>query len=759
MKAKTLKIGNAVLLAALLLTIFASSAFAAPFSFIIWYTLPPTINYNPLASQSITSGANTVSCVAPLFAFHPYKGLFFPVLGKDITLNTEEGYLEVTLWPDNYWWDGENLSPFTAKDVWTYYMLQWKIFNNFQPWLLDIEVVDDYTIRFYFNESEFTYKATAIDDPSKEFSYSFKSKIWYSGFFQLLTWSISTPYKIFGHWAEMVADVPVGQVQKKFNLTDIQNEIYSYQMDKPWCNGPFWLDPSTLTTTGINVVKNPGYRWSRYIKYENGEVLFARAEEQMVAWLMEGRDLATWHGVSPISLVEVDKSPGGVKAVYLWNFEIQGIWFNIAKYPFNITKVRQALTMLIDAAEAGNAYPPMFSVAYNDYITGLSKSEELPEYVRNNLYDWSYNPEKAYKLLEEAGFTQKDGKWYLPNGQPFKVEILSVSAWADWVALASNIQSQLQQHGIDAEVRSVDVGVYNTLWENWDFDITLNWDVANPLGISLAYTAFLNRLWPAWQFEVSKYNYTWPVPLKNGTTIYVNPNVEQMKLQAAVPGSPEFYDAVAKLAWFWNYYLPTVPMWNVRRSWQLSIKQSNYAELLGKPTEMVDISGYSVPYYGPDQSWLLAAGWGMYPPILWMSYGILYPPESPMEWPPTTAPKDVLKMLPPEVKIISIESLGKAASAEEVPPTPTPEAETEIQKLNETIAELQTTINELKSNIDTLTSKVNSLESQLSQATAAADAAASAAAGMQTIAYSAIGLAILSLIIAAFAVMRAQKKE
>lgn len=91
-------------------------------------------------------------------------------------------------------------------------------------------------------------------------------------------------------------------------------------------------------------------------------------------------------------------------------------------------------------------------------------------------------------------------------------------------------------------------------------------------------------------------------------------------------------------------------MWNVRRSWQISTAQSNYAELLGKPTDTVEVLDYPLSYYGPEQSWLLSSHWGLYAPILWMSYGILHPPEEPMSWPPTTPPKDVLKMLPPEVK-------------------------------------------------------------------------------------------------------------
>lgn len=644
-------------------SIILNSQQSRSFSIVVWYTLPPAVNWNPLAAQGpiASQGIAAQPCIAPLYAFHPYKGLFFPILAKDMKLSSE-GYLEVTLWPDNKWFDGSSTYPLTSKDVWTYFMIQWKIFGNYRPWLKDISIIDDYTIRFYFNISPvISLAAPLVTDPSKTYSFTAKlPPIYYQGIFAILTSGISTPYQVFGRWAEQVKDIPISQLESAVNLTSLQDEIRNFQLNTPWCNGPFWLDPKTITTTGVQAVKNPGYRWARYIQYDRGEWLFARAEEQMVAWMMEGRNIATWHGLSPTVLIEIDKAAGGVKLAYLYNFEVQGIWFNIAKYPFNITEVRQALVMLINATEAGLAFPPMFSLAYRDYITGQLRSSDLPDWITNNLYDWSYNPQKAYQLLESVGFKRgADGKWYMPDGKPFRFQLLCVSAWADWVALASNIASQLQQHGIDVQPNCVDVGVYWGLWGNWQFDVTLNWDVINPLGLATAYTAYLNRLWPARNFDVSKYNLTWPVPLRNGSTIYVNPYFEQQVLQSALPGTPTFWDALAKLTWFWNYYVPTDPLWIVRRSWEISVKMSNYAELLGAPDEIVDVAGYKTVYFGPEKSWLLAGMWGMYAPWLWMSYGILKPPEKALDWPPRGSPKDVLSLIPPEAKVISIMQLVK----------------------------------------------------------------------------------------------------
>ncbi|MEM2852145.1 MAG: ABC transporter substrate-binding protein, partial [Ignisphaera sp.] len=509
----------------------------ASFSVILWVTLPPVINWNPFAPGSILTGGGMLSqggvhsfCVAPLFVLIPYKGyqdVILPMLGKDIRINPAENYLEITLWNDAHWYDGKSLYPFTAKDVWTYFTVQWKIFRNFIPFLLDVKIVDDYTVRFYFNITVFRITAPLYDyrlgkvDVSQMFRYSFMPRMRFSDLVSIFTWHMTTPYQIFGKYAEMVADVPVNEVPKRFNLTKLQDEVRNIQMDKPWCNGPFWADPATLTTTGVKLVKNPGYRWAKYVQYDEGEILFARAEEHMVAWMIEGRNLDTWHGISPLTLVEINKAPGGVRIAWVQSRELWGIWFNLNKYPFNVTYVRQAITMLINSTEAALAYPPQV-LPFKDYITSLMTTEGIPEWIKKNLYEWTYNPQKAYQLLEGVGFRRgPDGKWYTPKGEPFRFTIMCVSQWADFVALAANLASQLQQHGIEAEMGCVDVGVYWSMWMEWRFDITLSWTAGSwtvPLSMA-GINGFINSFYPAWDFTISKFNLTWPVTLKNGTVI------------------------------------------------------------------------------------------------------------------------------------------------------------------------------------------------------------------------------------------------
>ena len=72
--------------------------------------------------------------------------------------------------------------------------------------------------------------------------------------------------------------------------------------------------------------------------------------------------------------------------------------------------------------------------------------------------------------------------------------------------------------------------------------------------------------------------------------------------------------------------------------------------------------------------------------------------------------------------------------------------------LNQTVAELSSTVNALQSDIEELSSTVSSLESQVS-------ALSGAISGISSAAYAAIGLAIISLIVAIFAVTRGKREE
>ena len=738
------------------------------------YTLPYVINFNPWAP------ANTLGLAwlgtQPLFYFLPNNQLYIPALAKKAILNPEEMYVEIELWDDNYWnHQGELVRPVDARDVWTVYTIHWKIMRNWVQQIQDIEIVDDFKIRFYLSKIERSWATESpyVDNPAKKEHYEYTSYFQYYSVYGIFGWwlSINAPYEIFGSYAEMVADVPVDRIPQEFNLTQLQEEIRAIQLEDVWCNGPYWLDVSTITPEGVILRKNPGWRYSDRIPWDEVHYKFVGAEEHLVNEIIQGNELVGMPGFSIEILSMIQEESEDIKVIYAWNFEVHGLVFNINRYPYNITEFRQALAMLIDRVESANAFPPIY-VPYTDYPTSISSTVFFPDWITENLRNWTYNPTEAYELLEEAGFQRgADGYWRTPDGQEIKIEFLVTTAayGVPWQALGLNLQSQLEAHGIKSEIVSVDPTVYWTRVGAGDYDVMITWSASGYESLCMLPDGLWGMLYGA-AAQAELLNWTWPVPLPNGTTIYVCPNYMVQIVTSAIPGTKEWMDAIAKVTWWYNYYLPTISLWAVRRPFYFDIKEMNIFDYLGEPESWFEMAGASFPYYGRLGGLMIT--W-VYPTNYWIALGMIQPPTTP-QWPPTGSAKPIWELLPPEVEegvFDIIEFFAELGAVEEEVPEEVPteiiaQLESRIEELNATMLNIQSTIDDLQSRIDdlesqiatiqietltaqieTLTDKVSDFESQLSNV-------ATAVSSIQSIAYASIGIAVIALIVAILAIVR-----
>ncbi|MEM4824496.1 MAG: ABC transporter substrate-binding protein, partial [Desulfurococcaceae archaeon] len=690
MKYSNLMVG--IILVAILLTplvILAPTASAqAPPRILertIIYTLPYIINFNPWAPGN-TFGLAWL-CGQPLFYFLPNNQLYIPALGKRATFNAEEFYIEVELWKDNYWNNqGQLVRPLNARDVWAMYTIQWKIMRSYIPYLLDIVIVDDYTIRFYLNKTLFRYDVESpyIDDPSKVDIYNLTTTFRYYALYGILGWwlHIQVPYELFGPFAEKVANIPADKVPEVFDLEDLQNEVREFAVDVPWCIGPYWLDRATLTPHGVVLRKNEGWRYKDKLPWDEIRYTFVGAEEALVQAIIAGKELIGMPGFALEILAMIQEEAEDIKIIYAWNFEIHGFVFNIAKYPYNVTEVRHALALLVDKEESAGAFPPLY-VPYYDYPLPISSSRFLPDWIKANLRNWTRNPTEAYRLLEKAGFRRgPDGYWRMPTGEIFKVRILATVGYGvPWQATGLNIVSQLEQHGIQGEVEVVDLTVYWSRVGIGDYDVLITWSGSGYESLCMMPDGLWGMLYGVAGKDEAKLKWTWPVPLPNGTVIYVCPDCEAWRVNSAIPGSQEYWDAVAKVVWWYNYYLPSFTLWGVRRAFYFNIREVNIFDYLGAPDDWIEIAGTRFPYYERDAGLMIT--W-VYPMNYWIALGMIKRPEQPV-WPPTGPRRYTWDLLPPGVKegafdIIEFfaKGFGVVIEAPEIIPVPTPTPTPEI---------------------------------------------------------------------------------
>jgi peptide/nickel transport system substrate-binding protein len=130
------------------------------------------------------------------------------------------------------------------------------------------------------------------------------------------------------------------------------------------------------------------------------------------------------------------------------------LFFNESIAPWNSVKVRQAIAYVIDRKKVQRTGEPV-SGTWTQYPAGEVDST-VKAYMGKNLNKinkYMPNQKLATKLLTQAHFKKQGGKWMLPNGNPWKVTLWSVTGFSDWIDAANEMQSELNSFGIDTDVQ------------------------------------------------------------------------------------------------------------------------------------------------------------------------------------------------------------------------------------------------------------------------------------------------------------------
>jgi len=206
---------------------------------------------------------------------------------------------------------------------------------------------------------------------------------------------------------------------------------------------------------------------------------------------------------------------------YVWQNGIcdHGVVFNLAKYPYNLTDIRWALTLAINITEVNilglNAQGRIatFRSLSVPYIQQFYESKLLP-WVKNftlsdgykpfdesvpykignyveqvlkqklatdpvtiyNLGWWKYDLEEASKLLEKNGFSRDAaGKWHLPDGNLWKVDLV-IPVWHGLASrIGFSVVEQWKKFGIEVEEEAIESGIFWPRYNTGDFDAIIYW--------------------------------------------------------------------------------------------------------------------------------------------------------------------------------------------------------------------------------------------------------------------------------------------
>ncbi len=182
--------------------------------------------------------------------------------------------------------------------------------------------------------------------------------------------------------------------------------------------------------------------------------------------------------VPPVDVLKLRADPE-FQVYHLFAFsEPQAIHWNQRHPLLADSRVRQALSHAIDRRELSrvNSLPDEMPL-----VGGLSPEDRSARLYREGKLDPgpSYDPTAARRLLDEAGWVDRNGDGVRErNGVAARFTMIVRQGGLSAVESALFIQDQLRRVGIRMEIRPVERSVWFNIYRAADFDATI-WDVPN----------------------------------------------------------------------------------------------------------------------------------------------------------------------------------------------------------------------------------------------------------------------------------------
>ena len=233
-------------------------------------------------------------------------------------------------------------------------------------------------------------------------------------------------------------------------------------------------DAAALTGTGpfklVNYDKTQGtYLYESNEDYYQGaprvkQIKFVKVSNEMSAAALKKGDVDA--AAVPGEIVEDVKKDGFtvVEGSHDW---VAKIMVNHMKAPFSDPKFRQALYYAIDRQDLVDTGLRGYGLAGS---AGLYASDN--EWYNPDQEQYSYDPAKVGKLLEELGYEKKEGSQYYSRvSEPEAIELLVTATTERQGEL---IKNQFDKAGIKINLRSVDSKTLDSQVGGWQFDLALS---------------------------------------------------------------------------------------------------------------------------------------------------------------------------------------------------------------------------------------------------------------------------------------------
>lgn len=284
--------------------------------------------------------------------------------------------------------------------------------------LVNIEKIDDYTVKMTFDKSYYPYlNELSYPRPSRMMS---PNALDQQGEF-------STPIGT-GRW-----------------MVESYNKNESVLVPNPYYHG----EKPKIEKIIVKLITDPQ---ARLMAMQTGEVDFLAATVTSEA----------------VSLIENDKT---LSILETEGTDTYHFMFNYETPVLQDLNVRKAIShainkqSIVDNILGGHA----------EKAKGLF-SEKNPYVTAENSFDYDYSPETAVELLNQSGYKDTDGDGILDkDGVPLRIRIVfQNSEYPDWKPICEFVASQLKEIGIDAELKLQETNAYyDAIWTTRDYDMIM----------------------------------------------------------------------------------------------------------------------------------------------------------------------------------------------------------------------------------------------------------------------------------------------
>jgi len=381
------------------------------------------------SSQVLNSRTIMALCYESLLSQHPTTLEFVPSLASHWSISDDKMVFKFRINPDARWWDG---MPVTADDI----VATW-----------DLRM--DETILFPSSQITFGKYEKPVAESKYIVSVKAKSVNWRN--FLYFSTMVIHPNHILKdldgtafleEYAFSVIPGTGPYIIPEENI--INQESYTFESrDDYWAaNDPLNRYKFNFDRIKVSVVKdNDALQFEKFKKGEQDIFNVNRSRR----WIEETDFDATKNGWIKKQRVFSEKPAG-----------TSGYYFNMRQWPFDDKRVRYAFCYLYDREKMNR------EMYYNEYgMMNSLYSGTVYENLNNNSF--SYNPQKAIELLQEAGYTSRNNDGWLVHEKTGQVLSFEIGIQKTSEYMVTPVQQMMKEYGIDIKIKFVD---YNTMIKN-----------------------------------------------------------------------------------------------------------------------------------------------------------------------------------------------------------------------------------------------------------------------------------------------------